>query len=154
MQRVLDIVSTMHALDIVHLDLSPSKFVFFAGNLKLVGLGNCLRLGVEVHPRSYVPLYASPELRECADKREKLRAARSLDVWSVGIMLCQLLTCSSFRAEDFCRAGSQPGWHEHFFMEAEANSPNGDVVSLIRTALCNTEPHLRFDCCDLAQHEQ
>jgi serine/threonine protein kinase len=123
MDTVLLCLAGLHSRGFVHLDLKASKFVFFNGRLKLTGFGDCRKVGAKATLDAYVPLYASPELREHADAvAARLRAESdtlpelppkprllvdwTIDAWSVGMLLCQLSTLDdpeAYRAEDFCR---------------------------------------------------
>lgn len=95
---ILLAVAGLHAKGFIHLDVKPENFVMVGGRLKLIDVGGCLRTGALLGSSdliSYSPHYCAPEFARFVAGHASLRAAQNLDVWSVGVTLCELATLQS-----------------------------------------------------------
>lgn len=98
MSRVIvRIAAGLHVKGFVHLDLKPENIVFCGSRLKLIDVDGCTRIGerLSVHDSSisFSPVYCAPEwARFVIDPDQKpLCVDPGLDVWSVGMTLCDLV---------------------------------------------------------------
>jgi len=92
------VVAGLHAKGLVHLDLKPENLMMFNGRLKLIDVDGCVPIDSEVSINdssiSFSPCYCAPEwARFLIDEaKNKIIAKPHLDVWSIGITLCELVT--------------------------------------------------------------
>eukprot|EP00930_Biecheleria_cincta_P059873 TRINITY_DN45589_c0_g1_i1.p1 TRINITY_DN45589_c0_g1~~TRINITY_DN45589_c0_g1_i1.p1 ORF type:complete len:701 (-),score=151.00 TRINITY_DN45589_c0_g1_i1:124-2226(-) len=97
-KAIILVVAGLHAKGLVHLDLKPENLMMFNGRLKLIDLDGCVRAASEVSIQdssiSFSPCYCAPEwARFLTDESEsKIVVQPHLDVWSVGMTLCELAT--------------------------------------------------------------
>ena len=102
-RAILLVVAGLHAKGLVHLDLKPENLMMFNGRLKLIDVDGCVPIGSEVSINdssiSFSPCYCAPEwARFLTDESEsKIIVNDKLDVWSIGITLCELVTSLTFR---------------------------------------------------------
>ncbi|CAK9033041.1 unnamed protein product [Durusdinium trenchii] len=97
-RAIILVVAGLHAKGLVHLDLKPENLMMFNGRLKLIDVDGCVPIDSEVSINdssiSFSPCYCAPEwARFLIDEAEnKIIARPHLDVWSIGITLCELVT--------------------------------------------------------------
>jgi len=96
-QSICLIVAGLHAKRLVHTDLRPEHFLFFDGKLKLADVDGCVPLGAEIvladPSMPFSACHCAPErARLLTGAEELLEAQPSLDTWSVGMTLCELVT--------------------------------------------------------------
>eukprot|EP00928_Gymnodinium_smaydae_P018078 TRINITY_DN16880_c0_g1_i2.p1 TRINITY_DN16880_c0_g1~~TRINITY_DN16880_c0_g1_i2.p1 ORF type:complete len:546 (-),score=116.29 TRINITY_DN16880_c0_g1_i2:48-1685(-) len=96
--------AALHAKQLVHVDIKPENIMIFAGLPKLIDVDGCLPVGssVSIGTKSvaFSPLYCAPELAQaCADAwvpngvgQGCVAISPALDVWSLGLILCELVT--------------------------------------------------------------
>jgi len=97
-RAIVLVVAGLHAKGFVHLDLKPENLMMFNGRLKLIDVDGCVKTGTAVSIQdssiSFSPCYCAPEwarfLIEDADS--KISVVPALDVWSVGMTICELVT--------------------------------------------------------------
>jgi len=97
-RAIILVVAGLHAKGLVHLDLKPENLMMFNGRLKLIDVDGCVPIDSEVSINdssiSFSPCYCAPEwARFLIDEaKNKIIAKPHLDVWSIGITLCELVT--------------------------------------------------------------
>ncbi|CAE8646368.1 unnamed protein product [Polarella glacialis] len=90
------VVAGLHAKGFVHLDLKPENLMMFNGRLKLIDVDGCVRAGSDVSIQdssiSFSPCYCAPEWARflTEESESKIVARPHLDVWSIGMTLCEL----------------------------------------------------------------
>lgn len=92
----------IHALGMVHLDVKPSNFMFFADRWKMIDMDG-VQNSSSTKPVDafYTPLYASPELAQAVVCGANIRLSRTMDVWSFGITLLDVLCTSTAMADTY-----------------------------------------------------
>lgn len=91
-RQILEAVRVIHHERIVHSDLKPANFLLVNGRLKLIDFGIAKRMPSETTHISRdasvgTISYMAPE----AVKQGQLKLGRSSDIWSLGIMLYQMV---------------------------------------------------------------
>lgn len=94
------IVAALHAKGFVHLDLKPANILLCGGRPKLSDVDGCVPVGSTVSRSdssvSFSLSYCAPEwARFLTTKASSIEAKPSLDAWSVGLTLCELVTLCS-----------------------------------------------------------
>jgi len=87
-------VAWLHAKGYVHLDVKPDNIMMCGGRWKLIDMDSCLPAGTEVKLSSHIsfsPLYCAPEFARFVVEGGSVVLKPSMDVWSVGITLVELV---------------------------------------------------------------
>lgn len=86
--EILDTVAYMHRNGVLHLDIKPGNVMLKPdGNIKLIDLGIASRVGEYSSTGYGTPSYMAPE------QSERGHCGVYTDIFSLGIMLFELLTC-------------------------------------------------------------
>lgn len=116
----------LHAKGYVHIDMKPENLMDFDGKLKVIDVDGCVKLGtkVSIHDSSisFSPCYCAPEWAKflIKDNQPNIVASPSLDVWSVGMTLCELVTLDAIlkpQYANFLRNASSHREAGFLFME-------------------------------------
>lgn len=101
-KAIILVVAALHARGLVHVDLKPENLMIFRGKLKLIDVDGCVPAGKSVcvakTPISFSAYYCAPEwadlLVNCWQQAQDgtVTPEPSLDVWSVGMILCELVS--------------------------------------------------------------
>merc|ERR1719223_617618 len=97
-EAVLLVMAGLHAKGLVQIDFKPENIMMFNGKLKLIDVDGCVQIGREVRigdsSISFSLPYCSPELARflVKGKSKSVLIKPQLDVWSVGMTLCELVT--------------------------------------------------------------
>jgi len=97
-KRIMLAMAGLHAKGFVHVDMKPENMMVFDGRLKVIDVDGCVRTGTKVSINdgsiSFSPCYCAPEWARfmIKDSEQSIVASPSLDVWSVGMTLCEFVT--------------------------------------------------------------
>lgn len=98
---IVSCVATLHAKKLVHCDFKAENFMCCKGKWKLIDLDGACSSNHKLSPEdcsvSYSPAYCPPEFAHFAiassrGEKESLTIKPSIDVWSMGLTLCELVT--------------------------------------------------------------
>merc|ERR1711972_978818 len=76
----------------------PENLMMFNGRLKLIDVDGCVKAGTNVSIQdssiSFSPCYCAPEWAKflIEDSEARITVSPALDVWSVGMTICELVT--------------------------------------------------------------
>ncbi|CAD7967312.1 unnamed protein product [Amoebophrya sp. A25] len=121
--------AVLHAKGLVHLDIKPENIMSCAGSWKLIDVDGCIPMGSEISINdstiSFSPCYCSPEWAHfLIEDVDFMRVADQLDVWSVGISLCELIMMDAVLKPKYASIFRQTGSHRKagfLFLEWLAN---------------------------------
>lgn len=113
-------VAALHSKGLVHLDVKPANLMLFGRHLKLIDVDGCSPAGAALSSRdnsnSVSFAYCAPEVARWVappdgiptTEERSLPARPSIDVWSVALVLCELVTSESALGRQFaaCRLAS------------------------------------------------
>lgn len=100
-RAVILVVAGLHAKGLVHIDLKPENLMMFGGRLKLIDVDGCVKIGTTVSIQdssiSFSPCYCAPEWAQFLinESNSKITIHPALDVWSVGMTICELVTLNA-----------------------------------------------------------
>lgn len=94
------IVAGLHAKGLVHLDLKPENIMLVGESVKLIDVDGCFESGALLNWQklsassvSFSLCYSAPEWARFLTKTTKeIRVTPHLDVWSIGMTICELVT--------------------------------------------------------------
>ncbi|CAK0897614.1 unnamed protein product, partial [Prorocentrum cordatum] len=97
-KAIVLVVAGLHAKGLVHIDMKPENLMMFNGRLKLIDVDGCVKIGTRLSIQdssiSFSPCYCAPEWARflIEDQETHITVAPSLDVWSVGMTIGELVT--------------------------------------------------------------
>lgn len=97
-KAIILVMAGLHAKGLVHIDLKPENLMMFNGRLKLIDVDGCVKAGTNVSIQdssiSFSPCYCAPEWAKflIEDSESRIMVSPALDVWSVGMTVCELVT--------------------------------------------------------------
>eukprot|EP00929_Paragymnodinium_shiwhaense_P060247 TRINITY_DN3010_c0_g1_i6.p1 TRINITY_DN3010_c0_g1~~TRINITY_DN3010_c0_g1_i6.p1 ORF type:complete len:672 (-),score=166.88 TRINITY_DN3010_c0_g1_i6:187-2202(-) len=107
-RSVIFATAGLHAKGFVHLDLKPENYMVFNGNLKVIDVDGCVRIGADISiddsSLSFSPCYCSPEWASFLIGEEDVRfikAAPCLDAWSVGMTIAELINLDAILKQKY-----------------------------------------------------
>merc|ERR1719282_568369 len=93
-KAIILVMAGLHAKGLVHIDLKPENLMMFNGRLKLIDVDGCVKSGTHV---------------SIEDSQSRMMVSPALDVWSVGMTVCELVTLDAILKPfyaNFLRSGS------------------------------------------------
>mmetsp|Transcript_102896 Transcript_102896/g.178518 ORF Transcript_102896/g.178518 Transcript_102896/m.178518 type:complete len:870 (-) Transcript_102896:71-2680(-) len=95
-RQMLEAVQVIHKENIIHSDLKPSNFLLVNGRLKLIDFGIAKKIDREMTHISRdnsvgTVSYMAPEAAKSATEFGSTQMRRSSDIWSLGIILYQMV---------------------------------------------------------------
>lgn len=100
-RAIILVVAGLHAKGLAHMDLKPENLMMFNGRLKLIDVDGCVKIGTTVSITdssiSFSPCYCAPEWAQflISENNQGICVAPHLDVWSVGMTICELVTLNA-----------------------------------------------------------
>mmetsp|Transcript_97647 Transcript_97647/g.273220 ORF Transcript_97647/g.273220 Transcript_97647/m.273220 type:complete len:658 (+) Transcript_97647:93-2066(+) len=95
-KRIMLAMAGLHAKGFVHIDMKPENLMVFDGRLKVIDVDGCVRTNTNVSINdgsiSFSPCYCAPEWARFIIKDSTIQATPGLDVWSVGMTVCEFIT--------------------------------------------------------------
>jgi serine/threonine protein kinase len=125
-KAIIMAMAGLHAKGYVHIDMKPENMMMFSGRLKVIDVDGCVRAGTKVSIQdssiSFSPCYCAPEWARflIKDNQPNITAAPALDVWSVGMTLCELVSMDAIlkpQYANFLRNASSHREAGFLFME-------------------------------------
>jgi serine/threonine protein kinase len=97
-KAILVAMAGLHAKGFVHIDMKPENMMMFSGKLKVIDVDGCVKMNSKINIQdssiSFSPCYCAPEWARflISESESSIQALPGLDVWSVGMTLCELVT--------------------------------------------------------------
>jgi len=94
-KEIMLAVTGLHAKGFVHMDIKPENIMMCKGRWKLIDMDGCMRVGTVLKRNdqsvSFSPCYCAPEFARFVTHGGRLVVSPSLDVWSVGMTIGELV---------------------------------------------------------------
>merc|ERR1719254_45455 len=125
-KAIIIAMAGLHAKGFVHLDMKPENLMMFNGRLKIIDVDGCVIAGTSISIQdssiSFSPCYCAPEWANflIKDNQPLIVASPALDVWSVGMTLCELVSMDAIlkpQYANFLRNASSHREAGFLFME-------------------------------------
>jgi serine/threonine protein kinase len=180
-QAIIHVVAGLHAKSFVHLDLKPENLMMFNGRLKLIDVDGCMRRGDRVaitdESISFSPVYCAPEWANFLieedeedlpeDEEPTIEVVPGLDVWSVGMTICELVTLEPVLKPmyaKFMRSGTSRDEASFMFMDWLSSLKKApltktiltfdkDFVDLLANHLLVCDKEKRWTCAQTLGHQ-
>eukprot|EP00419_Tripos_fusus_P033457 CAMPEP_0172779106 /NCGR_PEP_ID=MMETSP1074-20121228/202252_1 /TAXON_ID=2916 /ORGANISM="Ceratium fusus, Strain PA161109" /LENGTH=365 /DNA_ID=CAMNT_0013616061 /DNA_START=179 /DNA_END=1272 /DNA_ORIENTATION=- len=97
-KAIIVAMASLHSKGFVHLDMKPENLMIFNGRLKVIDVDGCIKINTRINIQdssiSFSPCYCAPEWARflISEKESIISALPGLDVWSVGMTVCELIT--------------------------------------------------------------
>jgi len=132
-KEMIIVVAGLHAKGFVHLDLKPENLMICKGKLKLIDVDGCVKIGSTLSASdesiSYSPIYCAPEWAHFLvdEDQNQIKIMPGLDVWSVGMTICELVNQEAVLREQF---GASRHW---VFLEWLSDTTRVSLPKCIKT---------------------
>lgn len=170
---IVRVVAALHAKGLAHLDLKPENLMIFDGRLKLIDVDGCVPIGKSVSlfdsTLSCSPAYVAPEwakfcITEAADPC--LAVTPKLDVWSVGMIVCELVTLEPILARRYDEVARNSGsqsvrYHFYQWLSSQQEAPipfqmiedfDRDLAAFLSETLLVCDPARRWSLAQSLLH--
>ncbi|CAF0832503.1 unnamed protein product [Adineta steineri] len=84
--QMVSIVRTLHAHQIIHMDLKPDNLILFGRTLKIADLGISRKADSLGHARMGTPFFSAPEVMQDVAGLQRFYGPKA-DIWSLGAIL-------------------------------------------------------------------
>ncbi|CAD7946271.1 unnamed protein product, partial [Amoebophrya sp. A120] len=106
----------LHAKGLAHLDMKPENIMRAGDTWKIIDVDGCTPLNKKVSINdstiSFSPCYCAPEWANfLIEEGEYCRIGHQLDVWSVGVSLCELVTLDAVLKPKYMQIFKNAGSH-------------------------------------------
>jgi len=97
-KAIIVAMASLHSKGFVHLDMKPENLMIFNGRLKVIDVDGCIKINTRINIQdssiSFSPCYCAPEWARflISEKESTIHAQPGLDVWGVGMTMCELIT--------------------------------------------------------------
>jgi len=98
-QDIVLALGGLHQKGLIHVDVKPDNVMMFGDRWKLIDVDGCMPVGERVSCQdktlSFSPSYCAPEWAKfvlCKDPQMTMRVDASLDAWSAGMILTELVS--------------------------------------------------------------
>eukprot|EP00392_Amoebophrya_sp_AT5.2_P016808 g17104.t1 len=165
-------MAMLHAKGLVHLDMKPENIMRAGHTWKVIDVDGCTPLGKQISINdssiSFSPCYCAPEWAHfLIEDGDFLKVGHQLDVWSVGISLCELIALDAVLKPKYVSIYRQAGSHRKagfLFLEWLANPKESlamddavktfdpDFSDMVLSRMLNKNPIARVSLADMLNH--
>jgi len=163
----------LHAKGLAHLDMKPENIMRAGETWKIIDVDGCTPLNKKVSINdstiSFSPCYCAPEWANfLVDEGEHCRVGHQLDVWSVGLSLCELITLDAVLKPQYMRIFKNAGSHrkagfmflqwlanprQALSMSRKVNEHNALFSDLVLSKMLTKKPSERWSLAQCLRHE-
>ncbi|CAD7967684.1 unnamed protein product [Amoebophrya sp. A120] len=165
-------MAMLHVKGLVHLDMKPENIMRAGDTWKVIDVDGCTPLGKQISINdssiSFSPCYCAPEWANfLIEDGDFLKVGHQLDVWSVGVSLCELITLDAVLKPKYVSIYRNTGSHRKagfLFLEWLANGKEGlaldqsiskfdpEFTDMVLTRMLNKNPMARVSLADMLNH--
>jgi len=155
-------VAVLHKKSLAHMDIKPQNIMRFGdGRWKLIDMDGALEASVEVSVAdsecTFTPIYCAPELAHAILlKSTNLRISRLVDVWSLGMVLCDFLFLVPLLEATFFEKGEQAflAWlsDREILLPPQVKTTCPDLHDLLQNRILVTDPARRWSLPQVLGH--